>query len=66
MMIDLYTKVVLTVIALALVILVGEHAVRPVAAQSGVQKVMICDDRSGQCAAVSSHTSGPGLLVYPR
>lgn len=64
MAIDLYTKVVLTVIALGLVVLVGEQAVRPVAAQSGIQRVMICDNRTNQCASVGKDP--PGLVVYSR
>ena len=64
MVIDLYTKFVLTVIAFALVVLVGEHAVRPVSAQSGIQKVMICDERTNQCARVDKDPAG--LVVYPR
>jgi hypothetical protein len=64
MIIDRYTKVVLTVIAFALVVLAGEHAVRPVSAQSGIQKVTICDERTNQCASVGKDPAG--LVVYPR
>jgi hypothetical protein len=64
MAIDRYTKVVLTVIALALVVLVGENAVRPVSAQSALQKVAICDERTNKCASVGQDPAG--LVVYSR
>lgn len=42
-MIDRYTKALLTVIAISLVALVVQNLVPPSNAQSGVQRVVICD-----------------------
>jgi hypothetical protein len=64
MTIDRYTKVVLTVIAFALVVLGAENAVRPVSAQSGIQKVAVCDERTNKCASVGQDPVG--MVVYSR
>ncbi len=51
-MVDRYTKAVLTVIAVALLALAAENAIRPAAAQSDqIQKVQICDTQN--CASLS-------------
>jgi hypothetical protein len=52
---DLYTKAVLTVIALALSAIALQHAIPSALAQSGVQKVVICDSIYGDasCARIS-------------
>jgi hypothetical protein len=42
-MTDRYTKTVLTIIAAALVGLVVQNAIGPLAAESGISKVAICD-----------------------
>ena len=53
-MIDLYTKVILTVIAVALSVnvFVQLEFVGPVHAAGGVQKVQICDSNHA-CASIS-------------
>ena len=53
---DLYTKAVLTVIAIALSAIALQHAIPSAFAQSGIQKVIICDSLHGgdYCARVSS------------
>jgi len=71
-MLDRYSKAVLTVIALALVALVAQNAVRSsVAETTDVQKVQICDGQN--CARLSpivENMSGKivtrwGLAVVP-
>jgi hypothetical protein len=46
---DNYTKTVLTVIAFALCVLVGQNLVKPVEAQpeAAVQRVVVCSDETG-------------------
>jgi hypothetical protein len=51
---DLYTKIVLTVIAAALVGNLLRGVVGPTVAERGLQKVVICD-LSGNCAGVSKN-----------
>lgn len=61
---DLYTKAVLTVIALALSIIALQHAIPSAFAQSGIQKVIICDAiAQTMCADVSL---GGALKVQSR
>jgi len=43
MQIDMYTKTVLTVIAIALSTIAVENVLTPAYAQGSIQKVMICD-----------------------
>ena len=40
---DRYTKLILTVIAAALLVLVAQNSIRPSVAESGIHKVQICD-----------------------
>ena len=49
---DRYTKIVLTVIAVALTVLAAENGIKSANAQAGVQKVAICDQTGGNCALV--------------
>lgn len=51
-MVDRYTKAVLTVIAAALLVLVGQNLVGPTRAQLGTQQVEICGGL-GQCITLS-------------
>ena len=61
---DLYTKAVLTVIALALSAIALQHAIPSAFAQSGIQKVIICDAIINSiCADVSG---GGALKVQSR
>lgn len=73
-MVDRYTKAVLTVIAIALVVIAVQNMVHSSAAQlsnAGIQKVQICDPTD--CASVTPHTiffrgqtiKTYGLLVVP-
>jgi hypothetical protein len=48
---DLYTKAVLTVIALALSSIALQHAIPSAFAQSGIQKVIICESENS-CATL--------------
>ena len=51
---DLYTKFVLTVIALALCAIALQQSIAPAYAQSNIQKVVICDlQDSNSCAKVN-------------
>jgi len=50
---DLYSKIILTVIALSLAAIAVENLVRPVMAQPTIQKVQICND-IGECAALQA------------
>jgi hypothetical protein len=50
---DLYTKAVLTVIAISLATIALQHALPSAFAQSGIQKVAICDAAfSASCVGV--------------
>ena len=53
---DRYTKTVLTVIALALLVIASRDIVRISDAEEGPRKVMLCG-RSGHCADVGEITS---------
>jgi hypothetical protein len=54
-MVDRYTRCVLTVIAVALVVLVIQDTIRTSVAQSpNIQKVQICDERN--CATLKPYT----------
>ena len=56
MKIDIYTKVVMTVIAVSLVKIAftDVNIVNPAFAQSGVQKIAICDGRGAYCTEVTA------------
>ena len=59
MYLDVYTKVVLTVIAGALVVLAAQNAIGTSRAQSDqVQKVQICSNDGINCAAVGQPAMG--------
>jgi len=58
---DLYTKAVLTVIAIALSAIALQNALPSAIAQSGIQKVVVCESQYN-CASVD----GGGLRVSPR
>jgi len=60
----MYTKTVLTVIAIALSTIAVENVLTPAYAQGSIQKVMICDARAtSDCADVSG---GGALKVQVR
>ena len=69
-MVDRYTKITLTIIAAALVCLVAQNAFSPLNAQSGIQKVQICEGATVQsiiCATLSEvpvNPSRPGAHQY--
>lgn len=76
MQIDRYTKMVLTVIAGALVVLAAENAMRQAQAQAqtqtqaqapaGIMKVAICNEDGSLCTKVSeSWDKSVRLLVMP-
>ena len=58
---DLYTKAVLTVIAIALSAIALQNALPSAIAQSGIQKVVVCENLYN-CASVD----GGGLRVSTR
>jgi hypothetical protein len=60
MLADRYTKIVLTVIAAALVGLIVQNSIAPSNAQGGVQRVAICNLTGDQCAQVFKLTGGYG------
>jgi hypothetical protein len=57
---DRYTKIVLTVIAAALVGLLVQNSISPSVAQGGVQRVAICTIDGGKCASVYQDETGYG------
>lgn len=58
-MTDRYTKATLTIIAVALVAIVVQNSVGPVGAQTGVQRVVICDAAdTTRCATVAERHYG--------
>jgi hypothetical protein len=57
-MITRYTNVVLTIIALALVTIAAQNLAAPVSAQSGVQKVAICEQGdASRCVSLSQQNA---------
>jgi hypothetical protein len=62
-MIDLYTKIMLTVIASALVAIAIQNVVNPASAQLGLQKVQICDVL-GDCAAMAEIMTDSGVSTH--
>jgi hypothetical protein len=68
MQIDRYTKVVLTIIAGALVVVAAENAMKQAQAQTqpGVMKVAICSEDGSRCTGVSEYwDKSARLLVMP-
>lgn len=59
---DLYTKGVLTVIAVALLVIAARPVVQPATAQNDITKVAICDITDGMCAPVNEDQ---GLFMTP-
>ena len=58
---DLYTKAVLTIIALALSVIALQHTIPTAFAQNGIQKVTICDPKDpSECSRVGP---GPGFSL---
>ena len=53
---DKYTKVVLTVIAICLVIQTGDKIIEPSYA-SGLQKVVLCDEFGSNCSSLTPNGS---------
>ena len=67
-MVDRYTKVCLTVIAVSLAVigLRGLPMIDPAWAQGGIQKIAICDEK-GACARMGGpYKVDQGLIVYNR
>ena len=64
-MIDRYTKVCLTVIAVSLAVigLRGLPMVDPAWAQGGVQKIAICEKDGGSCATIKTSYDNGWLMV---
>ena len=65
-MVDRYTKVCLTVIAVSLAVigLRGLPMIDPPWAQGGVQKIAICDEEGGDCAKVGRAMLGVNKALY--
>jgi hypothetical protein len=64
-MIDRYSKAVLTIIAAALVAIVAQNTIGPLNAQSGVQRVVICDPRDpGRCASLGQRQGPTGPWYF--
>jgi hypothetical protein len=53
-MVDLYTKSILTVIAIALVAIVIRGGVAPTYAAGGIQRVTICNEDGSSCLPLYS------------
>ena len=67
-MVDRYTKVCLTVIAVSLAVigLRGLPMVDPAWAQGGIQKIAICDEK-GDCTRIGGlYKKNRGLIVHNR
>jgi hypothetical protein len=60
---DLYTKVVLTVIALALVVIAGEKIITDAHAQNRPTKVVICDSYGSKCAGIDGYNENGALYI---
>ena len=52
-MVDRYTKAVLTVIAMALTVIAGQHALSPAQAQFGPQAARGCGSERNPCAVIN-------------
>ena len=63
-MIDRFTKIILAIIAAALVTIVVQNAVGPTHADPGVQRVVICDvNRISFCASLGTRSNAAGGIV---
>jgi hypothetical protein len=60
---DLYTKVILTVIALALVVIAGEKIITDAHAQNRPTKVVICDSYGSKCAGIDGYNDSGALYI---
>ena len=60
---DLYTKVILTVIALALVVIAGEKIITDAHAQNRPTKVVICDALGNKCAGIDGSYDNGALFI---
>lgn len=60
---DLYTKVILTVIALALVVIAGEKVITEAHAQNRPTKVVICDAYGNKCAGIDGYGDSGALYI---
>jgi hypothetical protein len=60
---DLYTKVILTVIALALVVIAGEKIITEAHAQNRPTKVVICDAYGSKCAGIDGYNDSGALYI---
>jgi hypothetical protein len=60
---DLYTKVILTVIALALVVIASEKIITDAHAQNRPTKVVICDSYGSKCAGIDGSYENGSLYI---
>lgn len=60
---DLYTKAILTVIALALVVIAGEKIITEAHAQNRPTKVVICDAYGNKCAGIDGYGDSGSLYI---
>jgi len=60
---DLYTKAVLTVIALALVVIAAEKTITNAHAQNRPTKVVICDTYGNKCAGIDGYGDSGALYI---
>ena len=60
---DMYTKVILTVIALALVVIAGEKIVTDAHAQNRPARVVICDSYGNKCAGIDGYGDNGALYI---
>ena len=60
---DLYTKVILTVIALALVVIAGEKIITDAHAQNRPARVVICDSYGNKCAGIDGYGDNGALYI---
>ena len=60
---DLYTKAVLTVIALALVVIAAEKTITNAYAQNRPAKVVICDSYGSKCAGIDGYNENGALYI---
>jgi len=63
MKLDLYTKAILTLIALALVVIAGEKVITEAYAQNRPTKVVICDSYGNKCAGIDGYGDSGALYI---